>query len=141
MAIAPQCVGANCGQHFALATAHRQHPGAVVNRPETSRHSSSGRLIPYLFHELLHGRLCHVLAHVPICVVALPKVKGVWLVNVLMTCEFAYALRLVLHLLLGEDYDLQPGLVLLDGCHGDEGLCPNVFCLTHCQVIDVANAS
>ena len=86
-----------------------------------------------LFHKLLHGRLCHVLAHVPIGVVALPKVKGVGLVSVLMTREFADALRLVLHLLLGEDHDLQPGLAMSDGCHGGGGLCSDELCLTHCQ--------
>ena len=77
-------------------------------------------MIDYLLHELLHGRLCHVLAHVPICIIALPKVKGVGLVIVLMTCELADALRLVLHLLLGEDHDLQPGLVMSDAM-GMEG--------------------
>ena len=90
-------------------------------------------MIPYLLHKLLQGRLCHVLAHVPICVIALPKVKGVGLIIVLMTREFADALRLVLHLLLGEDHDLQPGLVMSDGCHGDGGLCSNALRLTHCQ--------
>ena len=71
----------------------------------------------YLLHELLHGRLCHVLAHVSICVVAFPEVERVGLVSVLMTRELADALRLVLHLLLGEDHDLQPGLVMSDRCH------------------------
>ena len=71
----------------------------------------------YLLHKLLHGRLCHVLAHVSICVVAFPEVESVGLIGVLMTREFADALRLVLHLLLREDHDLQPGLVMSDRCH------------------------